>query len=212
MAEESKIHDFIEKAVRAGAKFKEIEKVLLEAGWEKSQITSALNFYHESKFPVAVPKPKQIAAPRLGVLNFFYFGAFYTTMCVLTFAIFTLLDSWLPDGLGRMEGAFRTYNIREAMQTYLSILIVSFPLALYSGHLIEKAIKSSGQRIPAIRLKLIYLSMLIGAIILAVCAILFVNYAIDGILSWRFSLKVLILLLKFGGIYLYFKPELYRNE
>lgn len=212
MATDSQIHDFIEKAVHAGAKFKEIEKVLLEAGWEKSQIDSALGFYHEAKFPVAVPKPKQIASPRLWTLNFFYFASFYTTMCVLCFAIFTMLDNWLPDGYGRMEGAFRSGNIRESMQMYLSILIVSFPLALYTGSLITKAIKSSGQKIPIIRLKLIYLSMLIGAIILAVCGVLFVNYTIDGILSWRFAIKVAILAFKFGGIYLYFKPELYRSE
>ncbi|PIR32216.1 MAG: hypothetical protein COV36_04725 [Alphaproteobacteria bacterium CG11_big_fil_rev_8_21_14_0_20_44_7] len=212
MSKDSELHDFIKRAVREKISYAKIEKALIDAGWEKAQVENALSLYHDAGIPVAVPKPLQIAAPRLWTLNIFYFAAFYTTLCTLTFAIFTILDNNLPDGHNQMAGAFKSSSSHESLKSYLSIIIVSLPLTIYAAHLIRKAMKATGQTMPIIRLRLIYLSLLIGAIILSVCGILFVNYGIDGDLSLRFGIKVALLLAKFAALYYYFKPELYKSE
>jgi len=212
----SELDEFIKSAVKAGSSYDKIKAALREAGWADAQINNALKFYHTeklgAKFPVAVPKPKEIASPRLGALNFFYFLAFYATLCSVTFAIFTILDFYLPDGHGRMAGAFYEPDLREGLQTYLSIIMVAAPVTLFAGHLVRKAIAQSGQSASHIRLKLIYLSFLIGAVILLICGVLFVNYFIDGVLSYRFGIKVALLTIKFAAVYYYFKPELYKSE
>jgi hypothetical protein len=204
---------FIRDAYKAGKNRAEIDAVLREAGWPEDQLKTVWGKYHEAPFPVPVPKPTLYASPRLTTLNLFYFIVLYVAVYSTVAIIFTFLDYHLPDGLGRKAGMFYSYQpIAEQVRGYLSSLLVAAPLVLVSAGLLKKAMANSGQFIPAMRLKLLNLTMLIASVVVLCNFIGFVYYFLSGELSLRFIIKVAVLTLLSTGLYLFFKPDMSANE
>ena len=78
--------------------------------------------------------------------------------------------------------------------------------------MISRAMEETKQRIPRIRLKLIYLTMFIGACVMLGNAICFVYYFLSGELGLRFILKVLILTALTVGLFAYYRAEIKQTE
>lgn len=188
--------------------------MLAEAGWAEADRKKALSKYLDKAFGVAVPLPSSYASLRLTALNAFYFIVLYTCLYSAVAIIFTFLDYHLPDGLGHKAGMF--YNsyqpLEVTIRSYLASLLVSLPLLVLTKKLAFNAMMHAKQFIPSIRLRLLYLTLFIGALILFCNLITFVYYFLSGELSMRFIIKVCILSAMCAGLYGYFKPEIQQNE
>ena len=205
--------DFIREALRAGKNRADIDAVLQQAGWPTDQLQDAWKKYCDVPFPVPVPRPTLYASPRLTALNLFHFVVLYTAIFSTVSVLFTFLDYHLPNGLGRMAGAYySTKPIGEEIRGYLSALLVSAPLVVVSYRLLYKAMSKIGQYIPGIRLKLLNLTLLIASMVMLCNFIGLVYYFLSGELSLRFVIKVVILSSVCFGLYHYFKPEMQLNE
>lgn len=205
--------EFIKDACKAGKSHSEIRAVLKECGWAESQIDDALAAFVDLPFPVAIPRAIVFASPRLVFLNIFYFLVLYLSIYNVVAILFTFLDYHLPDGLGRFQGAWRSYRpIGESIRWYLATIVCCVPLVWWSNRIVIRAMDETKQRIPRVRLKLIYLTMFIGACVLLGNAMCLIYYYLSGELSLRFAIKVAILTLLVSGIYVYYKVEIKQSE
>jgi len=205
--------DFVTDCYKAGKSHNEIRVVLSEAGWSTDQVDDVLGRFVDRSFPVAIPRPIVFASPRLVFLNIFYFLVLYLSIFNVVATLFTFLDQYLPDGLGRMAGAFySSRSIGEAIRTYLATIICCVPLVWWSSRIISKAMEETKQRIPRIRLKLIYLTMFIGACVMLGNAICFIYYFLSGELGLRFMIKVAILSTLTLGLFTYYRVEIKQTE
>lgn len=210
----TQLEEFIKDATKAGKSRAEIDAALADAGWSGGDRSKAWSNFHDKPFPVAIPLPSSYASPRLTALNTFYFIVLYITLYSAITILFTFLDYHLPDGLGRKAGAFysATTSLDDSIRSALSSLLVALPLTLFSKNLTHKAMANARQFIPAIRLKLLNITLLIGSLILLCNFISFVYYLLSGELGIRFVIKVCILSSMCAGLYAYFKPEILQNE
>lgn len=205
--------DFVKDCYKAGKGHSEIRSILKDTGWSTEQIDEALGQFIDRTFPVAIPKPVTFASPRLVFLNIFYFLVLYLAVYDVVAMLFTFLDYFLPDGLGRMQGAFySSSSIGQALRSYLATVICCVPMVWWSNRGISKAMEETKQRIPRMRLKLIYLTMFIGACIMLSNAICFVYYFLSGELGLRFILKVSILTALTIGLFAFYRAEIKQSE
>jgi len=205
--------DFVKDCYKAGKSHNEIKAVLLETGWSTEQVDDVLGRFVDCSFPIAIPRPIVFASPRLVFLNIFYFLVLYLSIYNVVATLFTFLDKYLPDGLGRMAGAFySSRSIGEAIRSYLARIICCVPLVWWSSRIISKAMEETKQRIPRIRLKLIYLTMFIGACVMLGNAICFIYYFLSGELGLRFMIKVAILSTLTLGLFTFYRVEIKQTE
>lgn len=208
------LNEFVKDARKAGKSFSEIRTVLVQSGWEQEQIEDSLGRFVETDFPVAVPKAVVFASPRLFFLNLFHFLVLYVSVYNVASTLFTFLDYYLPDGLGRTAGLFysRYYTIGDAIRDNLAAIIICVPLVYLSHRAVTAAMAETKQRIPRIRLKLIYLTMFIGACVMVGNGICFVYYFLSGELGLRFMIKVAILTALTLGLFACYRVEIKQTE
>ncbi len=209
------LSDFINNAARAGKSRKETMQALREAGWAEDQIKDVFSQYHDGDFPVPVPRPRAYVSPRYTAINLLMFLVLYLSIWAVVSLIFTFLDYYLPDGLGKMRGLYHSSRpIAESLRGYLATVIVCVPLVGITQRLITRMTESSGnkQTVPVIRLKLISLTLFFAALILLGNFVCFVYYFLSGELGMRFIIKVLVLSAVIAGIYYYYRPEVSSNE
>ncbi len=205
--------NFVRDSLSAGREIDEISEVLRDAGWESAQVEMALSRYHLRPFPVPIPKPRPYASPRLAFLNLFHFVVAYVTVWNVVDLLFTFLDYYLPDGLGRMQGMFRSYSpISEAIRGNLATIICAVPLVFWTNKLIDIASTKRKQAIPRIRLVFIYLTLFIGGCVMLGSATCLVYYFLSGELGVRFLIKVAILGTLTLGSYLFYRVETKATE
>lgn len=205
--------EFVKESCKAGKSHAEIRSVLKDAGWADEQIGEALERFVDRPFPVAIPRSIVFASPRLVFLNIFYFLVLYLSIYNVVAILFTFLDYYLPDGLGRNQGAFYSYRpLGEAIRWYLATIICCIPIVWWSSRVINKAMDETKQRIPRIRLKLIYLTMFIGACVMLGNATCFIYYFLSGELGLRFIIKVAILSTLVIGIFAFYRLEIKQTE
>ena len=205
--------EFIKDAFKAGKSKADTHAALRAAGWREDELSDCWARFHDSNFPVPVPRPTVYASPRLTTLNIFYFVVLYITIWCAMAIIFTFLDYHLPDGLGRKAGAFySTRPIGTEIRGYLAAIIVSAPLVWVTSRTLQKISAAIGQSIPAMRLRLLNLTLFIAAITILCNGISFVYYFLSGELSIRFVIKVCLLSGLCWGLYNYFRPEMKANE
>lgn len=212
MSEELK--NFVKDCYKAGKSHSEIEEVLKEAGWDNALVSEALGRFEDRDFPVAIPKYVVFASPRLVFLNLFYFLVLYLCIYNVVSMLFTFLDYNLPDGVQQMRGSYYKSHrpIGESLRWYLSMVICTLPLVWWSSRIIKNAFMNTKQRIPRIRLILVYLTMFFGACVMLGNVACFINYFLSGELGLRFIIKVLILSSLVAGLYVYFKIEINETE
>jgi len=212
MSKPDDLNDFIRLAVAKGQSLGKIESVLLETGWDAERVKRAVGQYVDVDFPVPVPRPKAFVSARLFFMHFFYFILLYLVTYNAVSILFTALDHYLPDGLGRYRGMYWSDNIGRSIQDNLSILIVAAPLLVLTQRIISGAQTKSGQAIPRIRLTLAYFTMFIGALVILGTACSAVYYLLRGEIGQRFLIKAVILAALCAGMFLHYRVELARDE
>src|SRR5579863_2374117 len=146
--------DFVKDAFRAGKSRAETHAVLKEAGWTDEQLNGVWKEYYDKPFPVPIPRPRAYVSPRYTALNLFFFLLLLLTIWAGDSIIFTFLDYYLPDGLGRRQGLFYMpgRQIGEALHGHLATVQVCVPLMVVTNNMIARATSQGRQGVPVIRL------------------------------------------------------------
>lgn len=207
------LHEFIKDCTKAGKTHADIRSILLETGWATEQVSEALERYVDRAYAVAIPRPIVFASPRLVFLNVFYFLVLYLSIYSTVSLLFTFLDHYLPDGLGQAPDTLSGYRpIGDAIRWNIASILCLVPLVAWSARIIRQAIAETKQRIPRIRLKLIYLTIFIGACVMLGNVTCFLYYFLSGELGLRFMLKVMILSTLVAGLFASYRVEIKQTE
>ena len=207
----STLTQFVKEALEKGQDRNGIRAALLTAGWREQEIDEALAAYSDVVFPIAVPKP----AAYLSAREAFFYLLFFILLGVVAFnlgsLLFALIDKVVPDQLERES--YRASAQDRQIRGAISGLIVGTPLFLWLARILLKA----RQENPAlqrsrIRKWLIYISLVIAGIVLVGDATSLVYNFLNGELTWRFTLKSLVVAAIAGGIFGYFITHAERDE
>ncbi len=146
--------------------------------------------------------------PKITPKDFFtWFGAMIA-LYVSAFSFISLLFDYInylyPDALG---GYVDPYS--GAMRFAIASLVVFFPIYLLLMRLIRSDITSAPEKAEIwIRRWAIYLTLFIGGLTLAGDLITLINTFLGGDLTTRFVLKVAVVFLVIGGVFLHFLAEM----
>ena len=202
---------FVKEALERGEARDSIRKALLEAGWRPDETDEALNAFSDVAFPVAVPKPQAYLSAR----EAFFYLLFFILLAIVSWnlgsLLFALIDIAIPDKTEGYSywGGGTDYQIRGA----ISGLIVGLPIFLWLARILLKA-RSSNPALQRSRIRkwLIYISLVIAGSVLISDATWLVYDFLRGELTWRFTLKSLVVAAIAGAIFGYFITNAERDE
>jgi hypothetical protein len=130
----------------------------------------------------------------------------YTAAISLLQLLFQVTDYSFPD---RLAGYGDPYSV--GLQISVSVLVVAFPLYLFLSWLLAKGERTVPERREvAVRKWLLYLTLFVAGVAVAVDLITLVRYFLGGEITTRFTLKVLAVALVAGGIFWYYLADLRR--
>jgi len=187
------LSQFVKEALTAGASRTTIEQHLIDAGWSKNQITSALGEFSAVEFSVPIPKPKPEFRARDTFLYTTMFIMLYLSSYNLGVLFFQFVNLAFPDANYASHGDV----VGRVIRFNVSTLLVAFPVFLFvAGKLAKQIEREPVQRTSPVRKWLTYLTLAIAACILVGNVISLLNSFLSGELSIRFILKTVIV----GGI------------
>ncbi len=199
---------FIQHARERGLDHATIRALLLDAGWKSKQVSEALV---AEALDRPAPKPTGGGSAKETVLQLFGFTALYTWVISLLTLLFTCINTTWPDPAWSLR-----YDSREAVNSSirlaLAAIVVAYPVFLLVWrHLLRGMARDPERRHGRMRRWLTYLSLFFAAVTILTDLITLVYYAFDGELTLRFLLKVGVLLVVAGSVFLYLALTL-RSE
>ena len=148
------------------------------------------------------------STPKDVFLHLFNIVTFYLSVVGFIVLFVQYINVLFPDVLNYYFTA-----IAAGVRWASSVLFVAVPAYLLTSWMLAKDIKATPEkRDLKLRKWLIYFTLFISAITLIVDLMVFVYYFLDGEISTRFFLKVLVVLLVAGAVFGYYMWELKRNN
>lgn len=201
MANDDELPRFVRDALARGLPRPQIEQALLQAGWGRDQVKSALAAYADVDFPVPVPRPKAYVSAKDAFLYLVLFTTLYISAYNFGRLIFSFIDRAFPDP-AQVEGLVEHSNL--AIRWSVSSLIIAFPVFLYVSRLLTGAMRRDpAQRASRVRKWLTYLTLFIAASVLVGDLTTLVYNLLGGELGLRFVLKVITVGVIAAGVDLY---------
>ncbi len=197
----SDISRFIEHARSKGMDPATIRMLLLSAGWKDKDIARALT---EETLDMPIPLPTDTGGAREAFFHLLTFASLYTSLISLIILFFTYINRLFPDL------ATETYTGVDdgqlsSIRWSLAAVIVSYPLFFFlSRFLLGEMRQHPDKAWSGIRRWLTYLTLFIAALALMGDFITLVFTFLQGELSVRFILKVLIVFAFAGLTFVYY--------
>ncbi len=202
------LREFIKEALEKGHDREEIRRVLLEAGWQESEVTNGLAAFADVGFSVAVPRPAPYLYAREAFLYLVSFIALYVTAISFGILVFGLIDYSFPDALDYRDG-FST----ESGATAIASVIVAFPLYLFLTRWLGRLVATDPERRQSlVRRWLTYLTLVVGAGIILGDLIALLANVLTGDPTLRFALKAVSILAITGCIFGYYIWDMRQTE
>lgn len=186
----SSLNDFIAHARSKGMDHQTIRMLLLSSGWKEKDVATALS---SESLEMAIPVPPDASSARDAFFHLLNFTALYSTVIALIVLFFTYLNRLLPDRvvdyLGYEDGTL------SSIRWSLAVVIVSYPLLLWMAKLIAKELQQHPEKaVGGVRRWLTYLTLFVTACTLVGDLITLIFTLLQGELTLRFTLKVLVIL------------------
>ena len=134
-------------------------------------------------------------------------GAFITLYISITAfltLVFGLINIILPDAA---DEYWRIQNNQEAMRVALAGLIVFFPTYLLLTRLVNKARRSTDSLYHTLTKWVVYLSLLVGGLVMLGDLVIVVITYLNGEISSRFLLKAVVLFVTIGSAFWYYSLD-----
>jgi len=198
MPRNEELTTFVREALVRGVSRAEIETVLTQSGWSKSQAKEALAAFAEVPFSIPVPRPRQYTDAREAFLYGILFVALYVGAFHLGALVFAFVERAFPDG-ARMIG------LRDMIREPVSVLVGALPVFIYASRLTARDIRlDPGKRVSEVRTKLTYLTLFLAAAVMIAVVAGLVYGLIGGELTIRFLLKAATAVAIAGAIFRYY--------
>jgi hypothetical protein len=205
VAGSSELTEFVREALARGTPRAEVEGILLQAGWSRDLVQTALASYADVAFPIPVPKPRAYLSAREAFMYLLLFSTLYISAYNMGVLVFEAINRAFPDA------AMRTYAvyIRQEVRWALSSLLVAFPVFVYMSAIIDRSVRQDpGKRRSNVRRWLMYLTIFAAASVLIGDFITLVYNVLGGELTTRFVLKVITIAAIAGAIFGYYLSDL----
>lgn len=200
---------FAKEALTRGLDRESIQTVMIEAGWTEEQARTALGAYARVSFPVPVPRPRPQLSAREAFLYLLLFTTLYLSCYHLGSLLFDLINRAIPDPIDRVRGQWMV----DSMRWSVSYLIISFPVFAFLARYIGKEVSQQPvKRLSPVRRWLTYLTLFIAATALLGDLTTLVYKVLAGELTTRILLKVLVVLLIAGTVFVYYLTDLRKEE
>ena len=198
MPRNEELTTFVRDALARGVPRTEIEAVLTQSGWSKSQAKEALTAFAEVPFAIPVPRPRPYTDAREAFLYGILFLALYVGAFHLGALVFVLIERAFPEGA-------RMIDLRDMIRGPVSVLVAALPVFIYASRLTARDIRlDPSKRVSEVRTKLTFFTLfLAAAVMIAVVAGLVYGF-LGGELTVRFILKALTAVTIAGAIFRYY--------
>ena len=202
------LRQFIKESLELGLARDAIRNVLLEAGWQERDVSSALCAFAEVDFPVAVPRPRPYMHAREAFLYLVSFITLYAFAFSLGAVFFGLIDYHFSSSIYRYDP-----GPSAAQTTALAAVIVAFPLYLFLMRRLGAAVAADPERRQSlIRRWLTYLTLVVGAAVILGDVIALLARLLAGDPTAGFVLKVFAILVITGPIFGYYLWDMRQAE
>ena len=211
MAINEELTNFLKEGLERDLPREQLEETLLEAGWPRDQVRSALGEFADIRFPIPVPRPKPYLFAREAFVYLVLFSTLYVSAFNLGTLLFQFIDQAFPDP--SVDPAFALEARREAIRWAISLLVVAFPIFVFVSRTNERAIRQDPRRrLSKVRRWLTYLTLFVAASILIGTMTGIVYNLLSGEITTRFVLRVLTVGAIVGSVFRYFLQDLRKDE
>ncbi|OGJ53883.1 hypothetical protein A3D11_04215 [Candidatus Peribacteria bacterium RIFCSPHIGHO2_02_FULL_49_16] len=157
-----------------------------------------VNVHPEISIPIASDK----GGAREAFLHLLTFALLYASLVSLTYLYFRFVNELFVDTALDRNFFMENYS---GVRRSLAVLIVTFPLFLWMSRLLQNEMRKHPEKMwSGIRRWLTYLTLLITALVLIGDVITLLFSLLEGDLSIRFHLKVMIVLVLAGLTFTYY--------
>lgn len=210
MAVERDVAAFVGEALRAGASRANIAAALTTAGWPAAQVQDALDAYAPIDFPVPVPRPRPYLSAFETFIYLVLFTALYVSAIQLGQVLFRFIDLAIPDAAVR--DVYRRTEL-EWLRWSLSSLLIALPLFVGTAIYAHRATRSGRlRRDSRARKWLTYLTLYATVLVLLSDLTYLLFNFLEGALTARFLLRVLVVGVIAGTIFLYYLGDARRER
>lgn len=193
--------DFIHHARGKGMDHATIRVLLLSAGWKEKDVAHALA---AEGLEMAVPEPPSAGGARDAFLYLLMYTALYTMVISLVVLFFHYLDILYPDPAWSSWAGAEDY-VKSTIRWSLSALMISAPLFYWLTYATTREIRAHPERARGgVRRWLTYLTLFVAAVTTMIDLITLLYYFLQGELTTRIVLKVLVLLVIMGLVIWYY--------
>jgi len=203
------LRDFVKDSLGKGIPRDNVRQALQAANWPADEIERALGHFAEVDFPVPVPRRRPYLSAQEAFLYLLVFLTLYVSAIQLGALAFNVIERWFPDPLDRNE---RLY-IPERISVPLASVMVAFPLYVwFTGILVRRLRRNPELRASKIRKWLTYLTLFVASATIITDLITLLTRLLQGELTTRFVLKVLVVLVIAVLVFIYYLSDLRPEE
>lgn len=203
-----KLAQYLDLARAKGLDYETIFLLLRSEGWKEKEIAEAVS---TRELGLAVPQRSGVGSASDAFFHLLAFTALYAWAISLIFLLFAYVDFASPDPAMRTS-TYAIEYILSGIRASLATILVAYPaFVLVWGYLLREIRRAPEKAKSPIRRWLAFLSLFVGAVVILADVITVVYYLVEGDLTTRFVLKVLVLLLVTGWIFGYLSLTL-RSE
>lgn len=211
METRDELRDFVKDALRGGASRADVTQVLAEAGWASRQVQATLAEFADVAFPVPVPRPRREVDARDAFLYLILFATLAISATNLGSLLFSFIDLWMPVPTGASSNIARYTT--DSMHWSIAALVVAGPVFLLASRTAHRTVaRDPAQRGSRVRRSLTYFTLTIASVVLIGDLITLVYAELSGEATPRFLLKVAVVALIAGGVFLYYRAQIAADE
>lgn len=206
----STLDTFVRQALDRGEKRERISTALVAAGWTQKEVEAALDAWAITDLGMAVPKPKPYVSAREAFLYLVLFILLGVVAWNLGALLFALIDMAVRDEL---DAPYGFWSRETQTRSSIAGLVVGAPLfAWLAFHIRRQRRTNPAMQRSVVRKWLTYITLIIAACTLIGDAIGLVYNFLAGELSTRLMLKMLVIAVIAGGVFLYFIRDAEKGD
>ncbi len=191
---------FIEHARERGLDHVTIFLLLKSVGWKEREISGAIA---ERELAMPIPERAGVGSPRDAFFHLLAFTALYAWAISLIYVCFTYINFTFPDP-AKPTPTYVVESVLSSVRVALAALLVAYPLFLGTWwFLLGEVRKYPDKSKSPLRRWLTSLTLFVAANVILGDAITVVYYFVEGDLTVRFLLKVLVLFVATGALFIY---------
>lgn len=203
---------FVRAALDRGESRERIAAALTQAGWSAREVEAALEAFAVTDLGMAVPRPKQYLSAREAFLYLVMFILLGVVAWNLGALLFALIDLAIYDELD-VSLNYGFFSRQGVIRSSIAGLVVGAPLFGWLAlHIRKQRRTNPAMQRSAVRKWLTYVTLTIAACTLVGDAIALVYNFLAGELSGRLILKLLVIAVIAGAVFLYFIRDAEKGD